>query len=320
MKWARIFWIAMLSLGCIQPLLAQQNSRTIRIIVPYAPGSAQDMVAHIFSKELGQVLDASVLVINRAGAGGTLGAAGVAKATPDGTTLLLAGSSHTVAPYLFAPLPYDPVKDFAATALLGYAGLVLAVPSSLGVQNLTEFLQYARSKPKQLNYASAGNASGSHLGMALLLAQANLQIQHIPMKSTGEAISELLAGRVDAVMAATLSLAGLRQDPRIKMLAYSGAKRSSFAPSLPTFAESGLPNFKYETWAGLLTPAGTPPAMVEQLNQAVQKALTMPIVVERLKKLGVETTTTSPDKFQQLLRDDWVQSGELIKASGATLN
>ena len=180
---------------------------------------------------------------------------------------------------------------------------------------MTAFLQYARSKPKQLNYASAGNASASHLGMALLLAQANLQMQHIPMKSTGEAISELLAGRADAVMAATLSLSGFRQDPRIKMLAYSGAKRSHFAPSLPTLAESGLPNFKYETWAGLLAPAGTPPAMVEQLNQAVQKTLAMPSVIERFTQLGVETTTTSPGKFQQLLRDDWVQSGELVKAS-----
>lgn len=303
-----------LSLGLSGNALAQ---RVIRIVVPFGPGAVQDTVARTFSNELGQILGASVVVENRAGAGGTIGTAAVAKAAPDGNTLVLAAASHTLAGHLFAKLPYDPIKDFAGVSLLGYSGYVIAAPSSIGVSNLADYIKYVKARPKQLNYASAGNGSATHLGMASFLAKAGLDMQHIPLKSTGDAVNEVLADRVQGVTAATVGMVGFRQDVRIKLLAYTGTKRSRFLPELPTVAEAGLPGYKFDSWIGLLAPAATPKAELERINQAVQKALSDPAVVERFKSIGVETATASPDEFQQILRADWDNAAVIVKSSGA---
>jgi tripartite-type tricarboxylate transporter receptor subunit TctC len=303
-----------LGLGLSSTAMAQ---RVIRIVVPFGPGAVQDTVARTFSNELGQNLGATVVVENRAGAGGTIGTAAVAKAAPDGNTLLLAAASHTLAGHLFAKLPYDPIKDFAGVSLLGYSGYVIAAPASMGVSQLADYIKYVKARPKQLNYASAGNGSATHLGMASFLAKAGLEMQHIPLKSTGDAVNEVLADRVQGVTAATIGLVGFRQDPRIKLLAYTGAKRSRFMPELPTVAEAGLPGYKFDSWLGLLAPAATPKAEQDRINQAVQKALSDPAVIERFKNLGVETSLASPEEFQQILRADWDNAGLIVKSSGA---
>jgi len=303
-----------LGLGLSSTAMAQ---RVIRIVVPFGPGAVQDTVARTFSNELGQILGATVVVENRAGAGGTIGTAAVAKAAPDGNTLLLAAASHTLAGHLFAKLPYDPIKDFAGVSLLGYSGYVIAAPASMGVSQLADYIKYVKARPKQLNYASAGNGSATHLGMASFLAKAGLEMQHIPLKSTGDAVNEVLADRVQGVTAATIGLVGFRQDPRIKLLAYTGAKRSRFMPELPTVAEAGLPGYKFDSWLGLLAPAATPKAEQDRINQAVQKALSDPAVIERFKNLGVETSLASPEEFQQILRADWDNAGLIVKSSGA---
>lgn len=308
------FVLLALSLGLSGTALAQ---RVIRIVVPFGPGAVQDTVARTFSNELGQILGASVVVENRAGAGGTIGTAAVAKAAPDGNTLVLAAASHTLAGHLFAKLPYDPIKDFAGVSLLGYSGYVIAAPSSIGVSNLADYIKYVKARPKQLNYASAGNGSATHLGMASFLAKAGLDMQHIPLKSTGDAVNEVLADRVQGVTAATVGMVGFRQDVRIKLLAYTGTKRSRFLPELPTVAEAGLPGYKFDSWIGLLAPAATPKAELERIHQAVQKALSDPAVVERFKSIGVETATASPDEFQQILRADWDNAAVIVKSSGA---
>ena len=178
-------------------------------------------------------------------------------------------------------------------------------------------MKYVKAKPKQLNYASAGNGSATHLGMASFLAKAGLDMQHIPLKSTGDAVNEVLADRVQGVTAATIGLVGFRQDPRIKLLAYTGAKRTRFLPDLPTVAEAGLPGYKFDSWIGLLAPAATPKAELDRINQAVQKALSDPAVMERFKNIGVETATASPKEFQQILRADWDNAGVIVKSSGA---
>ena len=296
---------------------AAMAQRVIRIVVPFGPGAVQDTMARTFSNELGQILGASVIVENRAGAGGTIGTAMVAKAAPDGNTLVMAAASHTLAGHLFAKLPYDPIKDFAGVALLGYSGYVIAAPSSMGVNNLADYIKAVKAKPKQLNYASAGNGSATHLGMASFLAKAGLEMQHIPLKSTGDAVNEVLADRVQGVTAATIGVVGFKQDPRIKLLAYTGTKRSRFMPDLPTVAEAGLPGYKFGSWLGLLGPASMPKAEQERINNAVQKALADPAVIERFKNLGVETATASPDEFQQILRADWETAGQIVKSSGA---
>ena len=298
---------------------AAHAQRVIRLVVPYGAGAVQDTVARAFSNELGQALGASVVVESRAGAGGTIGTAYVAKSAPDGNTLLLAAASHTLAGHLYAKLPYDPMKDFAGVALLGYAGYVIAAPATLGVNTLAEYVRLIKSKPGQFNYASAGNGSATHLGMAYFLAKAGLEMQHIPMKSTGDAVNEVLGARVQGVTSATTGVVGYRGDARIKMLAYTGAQRSKFLPELHTVAESGLPGFKFDAWMGVLAPAGLPKAELDRLNSAVQKVMADPVVQERFARIGIESTAASPEEFQKILRADWDTAAQIVKASGARI-
>lgn len=305
-----------LALLASQPALAQ---RVIHIVVPFGPGAVQDTIARTFNAELGQLLGASVVVENRAGAGGTIGTGAVARAAPDGNTLVLAAASHTLGGHLYSKLPYDPIRDFVGVSYLGNSGYVIAAPGNLGVNNLGDYLKLVKSKSGQLNYASAGNGSATHLGMAYFLAKAGVEMQHIPMKSTGDAVNEVLAGRVQGVTSALIGIVPFRQDPRIKLLAYTGTQRSRFLPDLPTVAEAGVPGYKFDSWIGLLAPAGTPKAEVERLNAAVQKVLADPVVQERFARLGVETAAMSADAFQKLLRADWDNAGAIVKASGARI-
>jgi tripartite-type tricarboxylate transporter receptor subunit TctC len=303
-----------LALAAAAPAMAQ---RVIHLIVPFGPGAVQDTIARTFNNELGQALNASVVVENRAGAGGTIGTALVAKAAPDGNTLVLAAASHTLAGHMYSKLAYDPIKDFAAVTYLGNSGYVIAAPSNLEVSNLADYVKLLRSKPGAYNYASAGNGSATHLGMASFLAKAGAQMQHIPMKSTGDAVNEVLAGRVQGVVPAVIGVVAFKQDPRIKLLAYTGEKRSRFLPDLPTAAEAGVPGYKFDSWIGLLAPAATPRAEIERINAAMQKVLADPAVQQRFNNLGVETAPMSSDDFQKLLRADWDTAGAIVKASGA---
>lgn len=297
-----------------------QAERLIRIVVPFGAGATQDTVARTFSNELGQALGATVVVENRAGAGGSLGTSQVAKAPPDGNTLVLAAASHNLASHLYAKLPYDAQKDFVGVSFLGRTGYVVGVPAASGVTSLQALLQRAKAKPGALNYASAGNGSASHLAAALLAARAGVQLQHIPMKSTGDAVNELLAARVELVTGATIGMLAFQNDPRVKLLAYSGQQRSRFLPDVPTVAESGIPGYAFDSWLGLLAPAGTPPAEVERINAAVRKVLAEPAVQERLARVGVEAGTLPAAQFQQLLRDDWVAAGQIVQAAGGRID
>ncbi|MEY3652154.1 MAG: putative extracytoplasmic binding receptor [Pseudomonadota bacterium] len=306
--------VAALFLGLQTNAFAQ---RVIRIVVPFGPGAVQDTVARTFSNELGQLLGATVVIDNRAGAGGTIGTASVAKSAPDGNTLVMAAASHTLAGHMYAKLGYDPIKDFAPVSMLGYSGYVIAAPASMGVSNLADYIRLVKSKPKQLNYASAGNGSATHLGMASFLAKAGLEMQHIPMKSTGDAVNEVLADRVQGVTGATIGLVGFRQDSRVKLLAYTGSKRSKFLPDVPTVSESGLTGFRFDSWFGLLAPAGTPKVEIDKINAAFQKAIADPAVQDRLARVGLEVSTASPEEFLAILRADWESAAAIVKASGA---
>ena len=306
-----------LAVAAATPALAQ---RVIHLVVPFGPGAVQDTVARTFNSELGQLLGAAVVVENRPGAGGTVGTAQVAKAAPDGNTLVLAAASHTIAGHLYSKLAYDPIKDFTGVAYIGNSGYVIAAPGNMGVRTLADYVKLVKARPGQLNYASAGNGSASHLGMAYFLAKAGIEMQHVPMKSTGDAVNELLAGRVQGVVPAVVGIAPFKQDPRVKLLAYTGSQRSRFLPELPTVAEAGVPGFKFDSWLGLLAPAGMPRADVERLNAAMQKVLADPAVQDRLTRLGVETgPAMGVDAFQKLLRADYEAAGALVKASGARI-
>ena len=312
--------LLILALGITAATQAQAQ-RVIHLVVPFGPGAVQDVIARTFSAELGRELGATVVVDNRAGAGGTVGTGQVAKAVPDGNTLVLAAASHTLAGHLYPKLAYDPIKDFVAVSLLGYSGYVIAVPTTLGVNNLADYVRLLKSKPGQMNYASAGNGSATHLGMASFLAKAGAEMLHIPMKSTGDAVNEVLAGRVQGVTSATIGVVGYRQDARIKLLAYTGPQRSKYLPEVPTVMEAGIAGYRFDSWLGVLAPAGTPAAEVQRLNSAIQKVIAEPAVQERLTRLGVEqnSASVSVDEFQKILRADWDTAGQIVRASGARL-
>lgn len=299
---------------------AQQQQRVIRMVVPFGTGAVQDTVARAFNSELGAALNASVIVENRAGAGGTVGASLVAKAPADGNTLILAAASHHIAGHLYSKLPYDPLKDFVGVAEIGSAGYVVVASSELKVANTAEFIREVKAHPGKYNYASAGNGSATHLAMASFLAKAGLQMTHIPMKSTGEAVNELLAGRVQAVTSSSIGVIGLQSDARIKPLASTGKVRSPFLPNLPTAHESGLPGYEFDSWIGVLAPAGTPPAEVEKLHAAIAKVIAEPAMQERLTRLGIEPRSSGTAAFQKLLRADWDTMGAVVKASGAKID
>jgi tripartite-type tricarboxylate transporter receptor subunit TctC len=279
----------------------------------------QDTIARTFNAELGTALGATVLVENRPGAGGTIGTAQVAKAAGDGNTLVLAAASHTLAGHLYSKLAYDPIKDFTGVAYIGNSGYAIAAPGNLGVNNLADYVKLLKSKPGQMNYASAGNGSATHMGMAYFLARAGAEMQHVPMKSTGDAVNEVLAGRVQGVTSSLIGITAFKNDPRIKILAYTGTQRSKFFPELPTVAEAGVPGYKFDSWIGLLGPSTMPKAEVERLNAAMQKVLADPAVQERLTRLGVEGGSMSADAFQNLLKADMEAAGVLVKASGARI-
>jgi tripartite-type tricarboxylate transporter receptor subunit TctC len=313
--WKMLFCGLAMAAGVNTPALAE---RVIKIIVPYGPGATLDTVARNLNVDLGKALGATVIVENRAGAGGSLGTAYAARAT-DNNTLLLTAASHNLAPYLYRTPGYDPIKDFVAVAYLGTAGFVIATPGKLGVNSLPDYISMIKSKPGDLNYSSAGNGGATHLAMASFLATIGGKMQHIPMKATGDAINEVLAGRAQGTAAAVPAIIGFKNDPRIKMLAYTGAKRSSLLPDLPTAAEAGAPGFKYDTWFGLLAPKSMPKEEVDKIHAAVTKALAAPEVKDRLSKLGVDYEPMSITDFDALLKKDYEASGKLVKSVGVQI-
>jgi tripartite-type tricarboxylate transporter receptor subunit TctC len=288
-----------------------------RIIVPFAAGGVQDILARAINSELGTAIGGTVIVENRPGAGGTIGTALVAKAQPDGHTLVLAAASHTINGSLHAKLPYDPIRDFSGVAHIGTVEYVLMINPKIPAKTVKEFVDYAKANPGKLNYSTAGSGTATHLSMAYLIGLAGLDMVHVPYKGTNEAVNEVIAGRADAVIAANIGALPFAKDARIRMLGVTSAKRSKFLPDLPTIAESGVPGYEFDSWLGLLGPAGIPKATVDQINLAVASLLRDPVILERLAKQGIEPQALSPEAFDALLRADFDKMARVVKASGA---
>ena len=296
---------------------AQAPGGVTRIVVPFAAGGVQDILARAIGSELGAAIGRNVIVENRPGAGGTIGTALVAMAPPDGHTLVLAAASHTINGSLHAKLPYDPIRDFNGVAHIGTVEYVLMINPRIPAKTVKEFVDYAKANPGKLNYATAGSGTATHLSMADLIGLAGLDMVHIPYKGTNEAVNEVLAGRADAVIAANIGALPFAKDARIRMLGVTSAKRSKFLPDLPTIAESGVPGYEFDSWLGLLGPAGMPKATVDQINLAVASLLRDPVILERLAKQGIEPQALSPEAFDALLRADFDKMARVVKASGA---
>jgi len=297
--------------------LAQPNAKLTRIVVPFAAGGVQDLLGRAMSNELGAALGQSVIIENRPGAGGTVGTGYVAKSAPDGATMVLAAASHNIAGSLYTKLSYDPQKDFAPMAHIGTADYVLMIHPDVPAKTAAEYIRYAKANPGKLNYATAGIGSATHLSMAYFNGLAGIDVVHVPLKATGEAINEVISGRAQAVIAASIGALAFARDSRIRLIGVTSPKRSKYLPDVPTIAESGLPGYQFDSWFGLLGPAATPAAEVNRVNAAMAKVLKDPVVLERLDKQGIEPLAMSNADFAKLLAADYKRMAEVVKASGA---
>jgi tripartite-type tricarboxylate transporter receptor subunit TctC len=297
--------------------LAQPNNKITRIVVPFAAGGVQDLLGRAMSNELGAALGQSVIIENRPGAGGTVGTGYVAKSAPDGATMVLAAASHNIAGSLYTKLSYDPQKDFAPMAHIGTADYVLMIHPDVPARTAAEYIRYAKANPGKLNYATAGIGSATHLSMAYFNGLAGIDVVHVPLKATGEAINEVISGRAQAVIAASIGALAFAKDSRIRLIGVTSPKRSKYLPDVPTIAESGLPGYQFDSWFGLLGPAATPAAEINRVNAAMAKVLKDPVVLERLDKQGIEPLAMSNADFAKLLAADYKRMAEVVKASGA---
>ncbi len=298
------------------PAWAQVGAGVSRIVVPFAPGGAREMPARAIQQELGRELGQNWIIESKAGAGGAIGTAAVAHAAPDGKTLLMAASSHFVTAAMGAKPFYEPVKEFVPVANIGNQSYVLIVNAGLPVKTVAEFIAYAKSKPGVLNYNSAGVSSSTHLAMAYFAHAAQLSMEHVPYKGTQEAVNDVSGGRGHAVIVPTAGVGVYQQDARLRILGLTGRKRSALLPQIPTLDESGLPGFFFESWFGLLAPAGTPAAVVEKINAAVNKVIALKEVRERLQQLGIDSANLSVDGFHKLFLADQELMGKIVKDSG----
>ena len=295
-------------------------AKPVKIIAGFPPGGAADLLARVVADKLSALLGQTFVVENRPGAGGTIGTSLVAKAAADGTTLVLSAASHTINGSLYAKLPYDPIKDFTGMAHIGNASYVLIINGEVPAKNVAEFIRHAKSNPGKMNYATAGNGSATHLSMAYFNGLAGIDLVHVPFKATGEAVNEVLVGRAQAVIAANIGAIPYVKDARVRLIGVTSAKRSKFLPEIPAIAESGLPGYAFDSWFGLLGPAGTPKPVVDQVNAAMARLLKDPVILDRLAKQGIEPQAMTSDEFNRLLRADFERMSKVVKASGARVD
>ena len=306
---ATVFAVASATAQAVYP------SKVIKIVVPFTAGSATDIMARIVGEKLSSSLGQSVVVENRPGAGGTLGASQVARSEPDGYTLLVVSTGHVVNPALYANLNYDTLGDFAAVSPLAALPSVLVVGAGSPIKNVAELIAAAKAKPGQLNYASAGVGSATHVNAEKFRAQANIQVTHIPFKGTPETIVETSSGRVDFMFTPVLASIPSIRDNRMRAIAVSTSKRSSALPDVPTVAEAGLPGFVFDFWIGMLAPAKTPKAIVNKLNAEVRNILQQPDVKDRLSKLGADPMPMSPEQFDAYIKEEFTTLGAVMKSA-----
>ena len=295
--------------------ISRYPEKQIRLFCPFAPAGGVDLTARVLAQKMSQSWGQPVVVENRPGAGGTLGAAQVAKSEPDGYTLLVVSTGHVVNPALYGNLPYDTVADFAGVTPLAALPNMLVVAANSPFKTMAELIAATKAKPGQLNYASAGVGSATHVNAEKFRATTGMQVTHIPFKGTPETIVEVSAGRVDFMFTPVLSSIPSIRENRMRALAVSTAKRSSALPDVPTVAEAGLPGFVFDFWIGLLAPAKTPRPVVNKLNAEVRKVLAQPEVLERLSKLGAEPMPMTPERFDSYIKEEFNTLGTIMKAA-----
>jgi tripartite-type tricarboxylate transporter receptor subunit TctC len=292
-------------------------SRPIKLVAPIAPGGLTDALARVLATALSERLGQPMVVDNRAGGGGIIGMTAAARSAPDGYTLVIVYQGvASVNPVLRKDLPYDTLRDFAPIGLSGGFPLALVTKADLPATTVRELLQLARSQPGRLSYASAGDATSSHLTMELFKRRAGLDLVHVPYRGEAPALNDLLAGQVDMEFTSLTSVLPHLANPRLRVLAVSTAARSKLAPDLPTVAESGVPGFQATGWYGLMAPAGTPEAVIDRLNRALVAVLSDTAMKARLQAMGLEAFSSSPRAMRGFIAEDMAKWGKVIAETG----
>jgi tripartite-type tricarboxylate transporter receptor subunit TctC len=296
-------------------------SRPIKVVVPYAPGGLPDTIARVVGVKLSDAFGQQVVVENMGGAGGISGVSEVAKAQPDGYTLLVADVGQiAINPHLFSKLPYAPLRDLAPVSLIGTSALYLVAHPSVPANSLKELVALAKAQPGKLNYGSSGIGSIHHLATEALRSGFGIDIVHVPYKGTGQSVPALLGGQVSLLYSALPSIAGHLKEGKVRMLAISTAKRSPQTPDVPTVAESGIPGYDFVAEIGMLAPAGTPREVVNRLAGEVAKAMKQPDVVQRFGQLGIEPVGSTPEAYGQGNKAAYDKYASIVKASGAKID
>lgn len=311
-----------LCLVCTAAVSAQPDpaagypKRPVRFVIGFTPGGQPDITARILAVKLTESLGQQVVIENRPGAGGTLGTKLVAEATPDGHTLLSVSSSYVISPSIYAKLPYDPRRDLAGITTTATAPYVLVVPNSLNVKSVQDLIALAKAKPGQLNFSSAGTGSGTHFAAEVFKSAAQIDVVHVPYKGVPEALTDTITGRVQFFMTPPSTLGTFVKDGRIRALAVTGKRRTPSYPEAPTIAESGVPGFYWETWAGMLAPSKTPRAIIDRLNREILAALKLPDVQQRFAAMGADPAPLTPAAFDKLIDSEITRIAGLAKKSG----
>jgi tripartite-type tricarboxylate transporter receptor subunit TctC len=289
-------------------------TKALRLIVPFAPGGGNDTIARAIGAQMSGSMGQQVVIDNRAGAGGVLGAEAAARAPADGYTLFLGGvGSHAVNPTLMPNLPYDAVKDFTPVSLIASAPSVLVVNTTVNARTVSELTAIAKASPGKLNYATNGNGSSSHLATLLYESLAGIQMTHVPYKGFAPALTDILGGQVQLMMNSIVALAPQVKAGKIRALAVSSRTRSSVLPDVPTMAEAGVAGYEAGSWYGILVPAGTPRDVVQRLNAEVVRAVKQPDVRERLASEGADPIGSTPEEFAAHIKVEMTRLGKVIR-------
>ena len=321
-QWSQ--WAAATALGGLTGTALAQDSRypskAIRMVIPFTPGGSADILGRAIGHELTTVWGQSVVPENVAGAGGSIGADRVAKASADGYTLLMGHvGTLAVTPTLYPKLPYDPIKSFTPLAWVARVPNVLVVHPSLPVNDLASFIGYAKANPGAVNFSSGGNGSAAHMTMAYLSQQAGLKMQHVPYKGTAPAVNDLVAGQVQALFTGIPAVLAQIRAGQIKAIAVSSPQRIPALPNVPTVAEAGLPGFEADQWYGVVGPANMPADVVARINQQINASLRSPAILERLQSEGAQPMPSTPKVFADLIVKDLARWRKVIIDSKMTL-
>jgi tripartite-type tricarboxylate transporter receptor subunit TctC len=295
---------------------ASYPAKPIRVIVPFTPGSATDLLGRMYGAKLAEAWGQQVVVDNRAGAGSTIGTAIVASATPDGHTLLLNSSAFAGSASIYPKLPYDPYKDFAPISLIAANPLVLVVGPALDVRTVKELVARAKSQPGKLTFASSGIGSGTHYGGELFAQTAKIEVLHVPYKGTPETITDTASGRIHYAVPPILASLPLVREGRLIALGVTSPERSALLPDVPTVAEAGVPGYKYEGWFGFLAPARTPAHVVAKIGREITRIAQMADIKEKIAAMGGRSWHSTPAELETLIRTEIETRGKVFKQAG----